>query len=893
MRHLCWGLLLLLSVSLAQETKSIDPKYAPLAQQLLTATEPDRATLLASHPELADHTLVSAMTEITGRVLDREDYEHALAMYDIVCSVARSLQDKLGEANCEHNIGLTLGQLYRNEESLRHLDQALNMYQSLGGRREMITTLNSIGIRFHRTGDMNTALPYLQRALAEAERFEDPIGIAQSSLNLGNFYQDSGRYRDAIRSMVRALEITRTRPELLRRTAMILNSLGSTYFDQHELDLAINYHTQSLDLKEKAHAPNSELASSVLNLARDYERKAVPEKALSYYDRAVELTAGNAVLKTRATALHNYGAFLHSLGRTADALPKLTESMEISRRTEERGKEYESRIELATIAVEEHRYQDAVRELGPIVDFARRENIPTTLIRADDVLGVALQCLGRKSEAEAAFEEAIRTVERLRAELPGEKQAMARFMSEEVNVYRHMILAQADNGHPELALAYAERSKGRTLLDVLQSAGKPVAKTLTPAEISREESLTERLNLIQEQMMLESQRRVPNRKSLTALGADMEKARNELRSFELQLYTAHPELRVQRVAFDPSAPADLAASVPDPDVAMFEYAMTDAGPFLFVLTRTPAGLPSLKHYRLGGDLDALSRDVHRFREQVATRDLGYRKLGAALYQQLIEPAREQLRGKKTLIVVPDGILWELPFQALQSRADRHLLEDYAIFYSPSLSVLREMEKLHHSRQIPSPRVMAVEALAAASGREVNGLREVYGASNVRVLSGGEADHDRIKQEASNYDVLHFSAHGVFQNRNPMESYLVLAKAGKPEAGLLPAREMMNLDLHADMVVLAGCETGRGESGSGEGLIGMSWALFIAGSPATVASQWKVDAESTGDFMLEFHRRLRGSTKAKALQGAALSVMQKPQFRHPFYWSGFVLLGEGF
>ena len=95
------------------------------------------------------------------------------------------------------------------------------------------------------------------------------------------------------------------------------------------------------------------------------------------------------------------------------------------------------------------------------------------------------------------------------------------------------------------------------------------------------------------------------------------------------------------------------------------------------------------------------------------------------------------------------------------------------------------------------------------------------------------------------------------------------------------------------MVLAGCETGRGDSGSGEGLIGMSWALFIAGSPATVASQWKVDAESTSEFMLDFHRRLRETSKAKALQGAALATMRKPQFRHPFYWSGFVLVGEGY
>src|SRR4029453_9701037 len=112
----------------------------------------------------------------------------------------------------------------------------------------------------------------------------------------------------------------------------------------------------------------------------------------------------------------------------------------------------------------------------PVADFARRENLPRLLIRADDVLSVSLQRLGRKEEAEAALAEAIRTTERLRAELPGERQALARYASQEIATYRHMVQAQVENGHAEMALAYAERSKARTLLDVLQSGGEDIAR---------------------------------------------------------------------------------------------------------------------------------------------------------------------------------------------------------------------------------------------------------------------------------------------------------------------------------------------------------------------------------------------------------------------------------
>src|SRR5213078_2997809 len=155
-----------------------------------------------------------------------------------------------------------------------------------------------------------------------------------------------------------------------------------------------------------------------------------------------------------------------------------------------------------------------------------------------------------------------------------------------------------------------------------------------------------------------------------------------------------------------------------------------------------------------------------------------------------------------------------------------------------------------------------------------------------VLLGAEADEQQIRRETPQSGVVHLAAHGVFRDQDPMSSYLRIARDGKAEAGQLEAREMMNLNLSASIVVLSGCETARGTAGAGEGLIGMSWALFVAGAPTTVASQWKVDAASTSDLMLRFHRGVRESGHtAQAMQAAELAVMRRPEFRHPFYWSG--------
>jgi CHAT domain-containing protein len=78
---------------------------------------------------------------------------------------------------------------------------------------------------------------------------------------------------------------------------------------------------------------------------------------------------------------------------------------------------------------------------------------------------------------------------------------------------------------------------------------------------------------------------------------------------------------------------------------------------------------------------------------------------------------------------------------------------------------------------------------------------------------------------------------------------------------------------------------------------MSWAFLIAGTPATVVSQWKVDSASTSQLMVAFHKNLKSqsefSGKAKALRSAALTLLENPQYKHPFYWAGFVVVGDGF
>jgi CHAT domain-containing protein len=140
---------------------------------------------------------------------------------------------------------------------------------------------------------------------------------------------------------------------------------------------------------------------------------------------------------------------------------------------------------------------------------------------------------------------------------------------------------------------------------------------------------------------------------------------------------------------------------------------------------------------------------------------------------------------------------------------------------------------------------------------------------------------------------------VLDNRQPLYSYLILAKTTDDQEndGLLEAREIMNMDLHADLAVLSACETANGRISKGEGIIGMSWAFLMAGTRSMLVTQWKVHSASTSELMGAFYKALGVQNKplkikkAFALQEAVLKLMKNRQYRHPFYWAGFVMIGD--
>jgi len=336
-------------------------------------------------------------------------------------------------------------------------------------------------------------------------------------------------------------------------------------------------------------------------------------------------------------------------------------------------------------------------------------------------------------------------------------------------------------------------------------------------------------------------------------------------------------------------------------VAALEYVVTDEATHLFVLARE-AGQLRLDHFPLpGAEGKALQIAAARLRERLASRDLSVLEDARRLHRLLLGPARQRLKGKTHLVIVPDRALWEVPFQALQDGDGRYVVESAAVSYAPSLTVLRDTRP---ARRQGGPRTVLAMGKAEFGSRmsalpdaerQARLVAALYGADRSSRFLGPEAREDRFKAEAPRYDVLHLATHGVLEAASPLYSHLVLTPSpdAKADDGLLEAWEVLGLELDADLAVLSACETGRGHIAPGEGVVGTMWAFFVAGARALLVSQWKVDAASTTDLMTGLHRRLAPGREspAEALRQASLEVLRQPRYSHPFYWAGFALVGK--
>jgi CHAT domain-containing protein/tetratricopeptide (TPR) repeat protein len=799
------------------------------------------------------------------------------------------------------NVALLQGDLRQAEESYT---AGLRLLAGSADRWALSQAHKTLGDLYASRDENGAALEEYEAGLAAVRGLGDRNAEAGLLNAVGTVHLAWADYARAQRYFQGALDRAPTDPSLV---AYALNNSGIVFGLTGQEDLSRERFERALALLEQA-GNTSEAARLLNNLGESYAGRGEHERALAAFRRAIARAEESGDTEAIPGHWKNIGDTRAAQGRRAEARAAYRKSLELAEKRADR-----STTALALLGLA--RLHSSAAEPGPALPLADRAAalaVETgereTFWQARTLAGEALEALHREGAAGEAFAQAVTTLEQLRGQAAGGAFGRQGFLASRLAPYRDMVALLARRGDAAGALAalsYAERAKARALLD-LRSAGRGAARPeLTAAERAREAELRERLAALNQQLFLERRRTGQDHPArLEETGARLRRAQLDLDSFRSDLYASRPQLQVRRADLSGWAPGPAGALSASAPTTFLEYVVTEEQTFLWTLTpATPADpAPRWRLHPIALRRPDLARAVEDFRRRLGDRNLAVAGAARRLYALLLAPAEAELKGTSALSIVPDGVLWNLPFQALETPGGEPLLARHALSYAPSLSLLAEL-----ARPCPAAREAGTPGPLFALGNpdlpeaaeEAREVGRLYGPGS-RVLVGAAASEAAVKREAGRRRVLHFATHGVFDDRRPLSSHLVLARDPGPreggeggEDGLLEAWELLGLDLDADLVVLSACQTARGRLGEGEGVIGLTWALFAAGARAVVASAWQVDSAATRALMVDFHRRrLAGASNAEALRQAALAVREREGWRHPFYWAGFELLGNG-
>jgi CHAT domain-containing protein/TPR repeat protein len=923
-------------------------KYNPSELELVAAimsakSEEERNALLEKEPELITSDLAIYLGgRVSSSLSGQVDYQRALTLYQLAASIGERAGDQYSIASSLLNIGYVHGWIGTPEKSpelsLEYYRKSLKLGEQFGFKDIMARSSVSCGQLYQTLGELSLASEFYQKGLKTAEELGERYLTLRARTNLAAIYHARGNYSRALELLLKSLELAQSRlisGEDWMTLSYALVNIGGIFADQGNDEQALAYYQRADEAAQKginlgdAHA-NAGKADVLFYMGKIYQQKGDYSLALECYQKSLLLmekfgiAIGGAKDGSISALKVAIGDLMAAKNNNLEAIHNYQDALKLAEKIGYRSEMTDALSNLGRIYLLQGNYREALAFSERAIAIAEAGELPTKTCQALLIAAKIQQKLGLLDDARRSLARAIDLTEKLRELYAGGELDRQRSFEIDIAPYQAMIDLEVDQKQFKKAFSYAQMAKARTLLELLQKGKVDLTKSTSSLEREQEQQLSHKIFSLNRQMTGEKLKLQPDEKRIAEVEEQLRKARLEFEAFETTLYAAHPELKVQRGEIRQISLNDTAQLIPDSRTVLLDFIVTDDRVHLFALTKEASSQPSLNSYIVRIERKSLAEMVERFRRRLANRDYDFQRLSRELYDLLLKPAQRQLQNKTTLIISPDNLLWDLPFQSLLSPALHYLIEDCAISYAPSLSVLREMRLVRKNKQEPVKATLLALGNPALGERsreltkfvkmdaelqplpeaaaQVQALGQLYGKSHSHVYVGQAAREEVIKEQSARYRILHLATHGILNDVSPMYSHVLLSQtSGKSdEDGLLEAWEMMNLDLNADLVVLSACETARGRVGAGEGVIGMTWALFVAGCPRTVVSQWKVEASSTTALMVEFHKGFKTRyggpgpvvSTAEAMRQAALKMMKNPEYAHPFYWGGFVITGDG-
>jgi CHAT domain-containing protein/Flp pilus assembly protein TadD len=830
-----------------------------------------RQTLSLSRSNQDRHNEATALNNLGMSHDALSEYQTAIEYYEESLAISRKLSNRVGEIIVLNNLGSAHNNLGQYQKAIEHYQQSLAISKAIGDRRKQGITLNNLGVVSSNLGQYQKAIEYYQQSLAISKVIGDRAGAGNTLNNLGAIQDNLGQYQKAIEYYQQSLVISKAIGDL-RVAGITLNNLGVVSSKLGQYQKAIEYYQQSLVISQEI-GHRAGAGNTLNNLGDVNNTLGQYQKAIEYYQQALIISQEIGDRETEGITLSNLGVVRNNLGQYQKAIEYYQQSLVIRIEIGDRKGEGITLNNLGEGYRNMRKFQQAIeyfqQALIIIREIGNREGEGVIL----NNLGSVRNNLGQYQKAIEYYQQAL-VIRRQIGDRTGE------------GITLHNL---GYSLHKLKKLATAELTL-RQAIEIWESLRAGLSD---PNKISLADKVAETYQLLQEVL-------VEQNKTESALAiSERARARSLVELLASKINTSSNRTTVSKIRLAPSL-TTIKQIANQKNATLIQYSIIDDIIYIWVIQ--PNGKISFKpskippHTKLQ-DLVVAARDsigANRGQRNKDDEKTPPQANLQQLHQLLIAPIAAYLPPKPTdaVIILPQQELFSVPFAALQNAKGKYLIESHTLTIAPSIQVLGLTQSKPTNQQgnplivgnpiMPLYKGVKLANLAGAE-REAQAIGQIL---HVQPLIGAAADKQQVIARMRQASLVHFATHGFFERvEGDLPGAIALTN------GFLTSDEIFDLNLAADLVVLSACDTGRGNL-TGDGVIGLSRSLVVAGVPSVVVSLWEVSDEATKVLMEEFYRQLSVNklSKEQALRQAMLKTMR--EYENPNFWAAFMLVGEG-
>jgi tetratricopeptide (TPR) repeat protein len=829
----------------------------------------------------ADSSLLLALLVRRGRILASADWaKEAEPILAEAVTLAEALRDSAALCQALKWLEVSVDYLGRRVEAGRICTRLREVARASGDRMHEGWALFGLGWQAEQEDRAADALDLYSQALGLFQETGDASGEIWAWNGMGSVKQETGAFREATvcfqKSMRRAVEVGHVNGEL-----RALNNLGTVEFAVGD-----------------------------------------PAKALEAFQRAYDLQMRRGNLREAVTPAINVALCLSWLRRSQEAVDGLNRSLALCIAEGWRDLELKLKLQIARAKYVHGDLPEAARSYRELLAMGAALS-PRTILQVGLGLSQTLADMDSSAAALVALDEAAREAKaivagELKVHFQGTRAQRLLEVGRPAEALQTLKDVQAeglrlglsyDRASTLIQMARAHRALGRrdSCLVFLERACRAWE---AERKVPTQPEWREQRGTLGQQIYTDLAAELIERPATATAHSGIAEAFDRLQVFKARTLLERMRGPGIEIGTDASAESTETISVTQlqkilqPNEVFLDCYVGKDRSFVFGITQEEVRYAAIPGRR------ALAPRVVLYGEILADEGAGadpaggsgiLRRTAAAIDSTLLGDMGGILAGKERIFISPDGPLHRIPFgvaSALEASTEQKgdPREPACWVRVPSATLLWRIRTARSSgggkvaqralALLGAPRPDGT-SLPGAQG-EVGRLARLYRGVETRLPSVGDAaraDWGALEP----YDLLHFAAHTHVLDQAPWQSEIEL---GADEGSCLQARQVASLHLRATLVVLSSCESAKGVILSGEGVTGLTSAFLAAGVPAVVATLWPVDDQVTAGMMERFYAALAdGHTCGSALSLAQAAVRRNPRTAAPFYWAGFILVGD--